>query len=167
MAIDILTPVTVAFAVTVALATAAPGHAEYPSLNGVFTAQSNGDWAKTNQKYEDQASTVSRWTISSSCTTFLDCSGTVVSDRGWTAPISTTNGMWVVKRQIDGWQPCPDGSSAAGTQMIKFVPVDADGLPDVNSPTFGGEDITKSASGSCGRNQSLVIRMPFRMERIS
>jgi hypothetical protein len=31
------------------------------------------------------------------------------------------------------------------------------------SNTYLGEDITKSASGSCGINKQLVINMPFKM----
>jgi hypothetical protein len=33
--------------------------------------------------------------------------------------------------------------------------------------TFAGRNITKSDSGACGANQSKVIEIPVRMERIS
>ncbi len=139
---------------------------ELPAINGTFVAASNGAFAKINDRYSDVPPVRATWTISTTCTSFLDCAGSVTSDQGWTADISTTNGMWVIKHEVPGWQPCPDGSVAPGLQTFKFYPVDEQGFPDLTSRVFAGEDITKSPSGSCGRNQSLVIRMPLRLERI-
>jgi hypothetical protein len=134
-------------------------------LNGTYVAQSNGEWAKTNEQYRDEAVLRSTWTITTSCTTATDCTGRVTSDQGWSSDIYTTNGIWYVKRELENWEPCYDGSSAPGSQVIWFSPVDADGQTDPHSTTYAGEDKTVSPSGSCGRNQSLDIRMPFRLQK--
>jgi hypothetical protein len=136
-------------------------------LNGTYIAQSNGDWAQTNDRYQDEATIRSRWTITSTCSTALDCTGRVSSDAGWSSDVVTDSGSWYVKRNIDNWEPCPDGSFAPGLQVTRFYPVGADGMMDAASTTYAGIDMTTSPSGSCGRSKSLVISMPFRLEKIS
>lgn len=138
-----------------------------PALNGRYLAQSNGEWAKTNQRFHDEATVRSIWTITSTCSDPTDCAGRVTSDQGWSADIYTTNGTWYVKHVIDNWEPCYDGSTAVGLQIFVFTPVDANALIDPTSTTLVGEDKTTSPSGSCGRNQSLVIRMPFKLRKIA
>ena len=69
---------------------------EDPAINGTFTVQSNGQWATTNDVYRDEAVVRSTWTVSTSCTTILDCSGTVASDQGWTAPVNLVGDEWHV-----------------------------------------------------------------------
>jgi hypothetical protein len=135
-------------------------------LNGTYIAQSNGDWAKTNERYQDESTVRSTWTIASTCNTALDCKGRVSSDAGWSSDVDTTNGTWYVRRNIANWETCADGSSAPGLQVIRFYPVGADGAMDMTSTTYAGTDTTTSPSGSCGRNQSLVISMPFRLQKI-
>src|SRR5262249_53529772 len=58
-----------------------------PAINGTYLATSNGDWARTNDSYHDEATVRSTWTITSTCPTPTSCYGTVVSDQGWTAKI--------------------------------------------------------------------------------
>ena len=88
------------------------------ALNGTFTATSNGEWARTNDVFHDERSVRAIWTISSQCSYPTECTGTVTSDQGWTAPIYQTGGEWYVKHVVPGWMPCPDGSAADGLQVL-------------------------------------------------
>ncbi|WP_425518568.1 hypothetical protein [Mycobacterium spongiae] len=150
--------------------TLAPGHAttkEDVAINGTYRATSIGDWAKTNDSYHDEATVVSIWTISSSCTTFQECTGTVSSDQGWTAPTYTHDGIaWYVKHDVPNWEPCDDGTSYTGRQTFYFYPVNDTGMPEIGSPTFAGKDKTIGPSGACGVNKWLHIELPFRLDRI-
>ncbi len=136
-------------------------------LNGTYVATSLGDWAKTGERYQDEATVRSTWTITTTCTSSIECTGTVTSDHGWSTPIKTTTGLWYAKRTIANWEPCPDGTAADAVQLFRFYSVDANGMTTPEGTTFAGEDITTGPSGACGRNKSLVIRMPFRMEKIA
>src|SRR3954465_9236233 len=69
-------------------------------LNGTYTATSNGEWSKTNERFQDEASLRSTWTISTVCSYPSECTGTVTSDFGWTAPIYQNRRC--VVRQADG-----------------------------------------------------------------
>ena len=60
------------------------------------------------------------WTVSSQCSYPTECTGTVTSNQGWTAPIYQTGGEWYVKHVVPQWIPCPDGSTADGLQMFRF-----------------------------------------------
>ncbi|MGE5694084.1 MAG: hypothetical protein ACM4D3_02285 [Candidatus Sericytochromatia bacterium] len=75
-----------AFAIASGMGSAA-ADANNPALNGRYLATSNGELAMTNQSFHDEATTQSVWTITSSCGTPQDCTGTVTSDEGWTADI--------------------------------------------------------------------------------
>lgn len=135
------------------------------SLNGRYIATSNGDWAMTNDQYRNETSVRSTWTISSSCVNPTDCVGTMTSDLGWTADIYKKAGMWYVRRELPGWQPCPDGTAADGLQMFRFYagdPMTGEAVP-AGANTYLGEDITTSAGGACGINKQLVVKMPFKM----
>lgn len=47
------------------LSSAGPaGATEQWGINGTFATSSNGEWAKVNERYEDQPSIRSTWTIS-------------------------------------------------------------------------------------------------------
>jgi len=134
-------------------------------INGTFLTSSNGDWAKINQRYENQPSVRSTWTIETKCISPTDCNGTVHSDAGWTAPIYTTNGLWFIKRAVDNWRYCEDGSPISGLQEYKLYPVAWDGTYDKTADEFTGVDKTTGPSGSCGRNQWPTVEMPFYMKR--
>jgi hypothetical protein len=133
------------------------------ALNGTFRAFSDGVWAKTNDRYHDEDSVVSTWTITSSCSTYQDCSGRVISDNGWTGTLRYLSGQWRVDRHIADWQRCPDGSSAPGTQSFTFAPPRAD---DVDQPKLLGWDSTTGPSGACGVNEWLNITMPFTLTAV-
>jgi hypothetical protein len=137
------------------------------ALNGRFTATSNGDWAMTNDIYRDEATVVSAWTISSTCTTPQDCTGTVTTDNGWAATIHKSANTWIVDRDLPNWEPCPDGSTAPGRQQYRFYRVDDSGQIDLTnqSMTLAGIDRTSAPSGACGRSLPLVIQLPFRLDR--
>ena len=147
----------VASAMLVVLGGAPPARAE--QLWGI-----NGDWAKINQRYEDQPPTRSTWTISTQCVSPSDCTGTVNSDAGWSAPIYTTNGLWYVKRKVPNWRYCADGVPVEGLQTYMIYPVGANGHYDADAREYTGFDKTIGPSGSCGRNQWPVIEMPFYMK---
>lgn len=134
------------------------------ALNGVYTATSNGEWARTNDVFHDERSVRARWTISSQCSYPTECTGTVRSDQGWTAPIYQTGGEWYVKHVITGWMPCPDGSAADGLQVFRFKAMTPSGeMTDPTSNTLIGEDATTGPGGACGRSLPLFIAMPFKL----
>jgi hypothetical protein len=149
-----------------------PAHADDPStwgLNGTYEASSNGEWAKTNDRYQKEAVVRSTWTISTQCTSPVDCAGTVTSDQGWTAPIYTTTGVWWIKRTLVGWQPCPDGTAADALQTYRiFATERATGSASLfDSSLLTGEDHTVGNSGNCGRSEWVDIRMPFTAVKVS
>jgi hypothetical protein len=127
------------------------------ALNGRFTAISDGQWAKTNERFHDEATVISTWTITTSCTTALDCSGHMTSDQGWSADVSYTNPLWYVTRTLDDWMRCPDGGTAPGRQTYKFFEDQFD------EPLLRGWDNTLGPSGACGVNKVLNIEMPFKL----
>ncbi|WP_123027919.1 Rv2253/PknI dimerization domain-containing protein [Mycolicibacterium stellerae] len=137
------------------------------AINGVYRATSNGEWATTNDVYHDEATVVSQWTISSTCTGPDECTGEVTSDLGWRASIYTTNGLWYVRRTVEGWQTCADNTASDGAQVYTFYPVDEDGQVAPGSGMFAGQDTTIGESGACGVNQWLAIRLPFTLARLS
>jgi hypothetical protein len=138
------------------------------ALNGTYRATSNGDWAQTNDSYHDEQTVQSIWTITSTCSSAFDCSGTVTSDLGWTAPINKTSQSWTVDRQILNWEPCQDGTVGTGRQLFRFYQVDAFGQFDLDnkSTTYAGEQKTVGPTGACGVSRELAIRMPFRLEKV-
>lgn len=163
-----LAAVTVSAWIAAAFVAAPVARADDGGLNGTFTATSNGDWAKTNEQYRDEKTVVSTWTIHTTCSTTYDCSGTVTSDLGWTARISTSSAIpWYVRRDIPDWEPCAGGGPPGhGRQTYMFYPVGSDGHQDFTSTTYAGTDRTIGDSGACGINKSLVIEMPLKLVKI-
>ncbi len=154
-------------ATAAALNFAGPARADGPSgINGTYATSSNGEWAKSNERYQEQPSERSTWTVATSCTAPTACAGTVTSDQGWSAPIYTTNGLWYVKRVLPAWRFCADGTPIEGLQIYKLYPVGADGLFDRTASEYAGENFTTGPSGSCGRNQWPAVRMPFYMTKL-
>lgn len=135
-------------------------------INGTFIATSNGEFAKTNEQYRNEAVVRTIWTVSTTCVNPTDCTGTVHSDAGWDAPIYSRSGLWFVKRAIPNWQPCSNGTFADGLQLFRFYAGDPmTGQQSV--PPQGvwlGEDVTNSPSGACGINKRLEINMPFNLK---
>ncbi|GFG74511.1 hypothetical protein [Mycobacterium botniense] len=128
------------------------------ALNGMYRATSDGQWAKTNYAYHNEATVTSVWTISSACTDPMDCSGRVTSDQGWSAPLRLVGGnMWFVTHDVENWEQCGDGMPPApGHQTFKFS-------ADEN---LSGWDYTVGPSGACGANKWLVVEMPFKLVKI-
>jgi len=152
----------VAAATVVSVATSSPAGAVVcdPHPNGTYTAFSDGQWAQTRDSYHDEASVTATWTVTTTCTDYLDCTGRVTSTQGWTDDARCSDGLWIVRRQLDNWEPCWDGTAAPGTQMYVFS-------PDIAAPgNFVGWDKTVGPSGACGKNQWLTINMPFRLTKI-
>ena len=117
--------------------------------------------------FHDERSVRAMWTITSQCSYPTECTGTVTSDQGWTAPIYQTGGEWYVKHLIDKWMPCQDGSFGPGLQVFRFKPMTADGSTvDPTSNTLVGEDATTGQSGACGRSLALFITMPFKLIKV-
>lgn len=143
--------------------------ADHPDwgLNGTYTATSNGEWARKNEVFYDQASRRSIWTISTQCSYPGECTGTVRSDESWTAPIYQRSSVWYVKRPIENWVPCPDGSTAPGLQTFRFKAMTPEGAnADPTSTTLVGEDITTGPSGACGVSKPVYINMPFKLAKV-
>jgi len=129
-----------------------------PAINGSYTATSDGQWAKTNESFHDEATVISTWTITSSCTGAYDCTGTVASDSGWSAKIVYISRMWFVTRILGDWMRCADGTAATGKQIIKFYED-----PNVKGK-YVGWDTTAGPSGACGVNRPLFIEIPFTLD---
>jgi len=139
------------------------------ALNGRYLVTSNGDWAKTNDVYKDEQTVRQVWTITSSCVDSATCTGTVTSSQGWSADLTYGSAWWTVRRVLDNWQPCPDGTAAAGTQTYRFWGQEADASGTAaytNVTLFGGMDSTTGKSGDCGINAPLEISSPMRVQKI-
>lgn len=135
-------------------------------LNGSYRVTSNGNWAKTNEKYADEKTVIQQWTITSACDDPLACTGQVTSDQGWSAPLRYLDDHWIVDRLVDNWEPCPDGTAAPGSQKFIFWGVSNNGMQDAtNTRLLAGIDETIGPSGACGINKPLVIKLPLRLER--
>jgi hypothetical protein len=141
------------------------------AINGTFKVTSNGNWAKINDQYTNEPTVVSKWSISSTCSNFQTCDGTIRSDQGWSAPISLTDGLsWYVRRDVPNWERCQDGTAFTGQQTFYFYPVDPTGTTgeyQLGSPVMAGKDKTIGPSGACGQNNWLGIEMPLRLDKIS
>ena len=152
------------------LGTAPPAGAEYEqyAMNGTFSVVSNGEWARMSDRYQDEPSVHSTWTVNTTCTTALTCSGKVTSSLGWTEDVYTSTGnTWYVKHYVPEWIPCPDGSRAPGLQIYEFYPSTDEGMSQRISDLYVGEDETTGVSGNCGRNKSLVLNLPVKITKIS
>lgn len=149
----------VLLAVLSSMASTAPAHAGDCGvpLNGTYTAFSDGQWAKTNDSYHDEASVTNSWTVTTTCSGYLDCQGQVSSDGGWVASAKCTSGTWIVARDVPNWEPCANGTAATGTQKFNFWST----APD----KFTGWDKTVGPSGACGINKWLAISMPFTLTK--
>ena len=132
------------------------------AINGTYRVTSNGNWAKLNDQYNYEPTVVSTWTISSSCSNFQTCDGTVRSDQGWSAPVTMGDGlyMWYVRHDVPNWERCQDGTAFTGQQIFYFYPVDPAGTGEyrLGSPVMAGKDKTIGPSGACGQNQWLGNR---------
>lgn len=141
--------------------------ADRGSLNGSFTATSNGEWARTNDVFRNENSVRAVWTVASQCSYPTECTGSVTSNQGWTAPIYQTGGEWYVKHIVPQWIRCPDGSTADGLQIFRFKAMTPDGsTTDPTSNTLVGEDATTGPSGACGRSLAVHITMPFKLVKV-
>ncbi|WP_234897500.1 hypothetical protein [Mycolicibacterium vanbaalenii] len=137
-------------------------------LNGPYRVVSNGDWAKTNEVYMDEPTKVQTWTIDSTCSSPISCEGTVVSDEGWTAPVRFMGDFWLMRRDVENWVPCRDGTTAPGRQTMTFFAMDpatGDKLPVGNDLLIGIER-TRGPSGACGVNKPVTIELPMRLEKL-
>ena len=145
---------------------AAPAHGvDDVALNGTFTAESDGQWAKTNEVTVYQPDVVATWTVTSSCTTFQDCTGSVVSDQGWTAELVYQSQRWRATHAVEGWRTCPDGTTYPGEQSFTFWAERLD-APDRHDRLIGWDE-TVAASGACGVNRWFTVRMPFELTRVN
>jgi hypothetical protein len=152
-------------------------------LNGTYRVISLGEWAKRNEVFIDERTVVQTWTINSSCTSPIRCTGQVTSDQGWTAPIKFDGDYWVLDRVLENWEPCPvsydfpgarintgaGGIVAPGKQRFYFWGWDVANSMTVhtNVGLLAGRDRTMGPSGACGINKPLIIELPLRMEKLS
>ena len=122
---------------------------------------------------------VQTWTMSSSCTSPMSCTGEVTKRPGLDRPDaarrrarqhrahSAPSGSSTAS--VANWEPCPEGTSAPGTQKFVFW-----GWDPANSERnmkivdlLVGSDTTKGPSGACGINKPLVIELPMRLEKVA
>jgi hypothetical protein len=168
--VRVASAVSAAIAVVGSLGTATPAHASNfgVELNGTYRVSSNGEWARTNDVLMDEKTVVQTWTITSSCVSPIECTGEVRSDLGWTATLRLDS-YWMIDHDIASWAPCPDGTFAPAHQkfIIWGVDPDTEEVPTKNLKFLAGRDITKTASGACGKNQPLVIELPVWIEKLS
>jgi hypothetical protein len=152
--------VIAAIVATAAMCTASIAHADPGdgvAVNGTYTVFSDGQWAQTDQSYHDEASVTQTWTITSTCTTYQDCTGHVTSDQGWSSDnLVYMSGRWKVSRAVANWEPCQDGTAATGEQAFTFWK----SYPDQR---LVGWDQTLGPSGACGFNKWLNVTMPLRL----
>ncbi len=104
----------------------APAVASPPSdvaINGTYTAFSDGDWAKKNQVYYNELPVMSTWTVTSTCRTFMDCTGQVTTSQGWTGELKYRAGQWVVFHTVEGWVKCvaPQRSPVSNTSRSGWI----------------------------------------------
>lgn len=139
------------------------------AINGTYTATVVGQWARSRQVYHQEANTRSTWKITTSCTNAYDCTGTVVSDQGWSSPVRMFDGLsWYLRRDIPNWETCDDGTSYNATDYIMFYPADpVTAVNKLGSPVFRGDERTIGPSGACGVNLPLDIEQPLRLDQIS
>ena len=139
------------------------------AINGTYRVTSIGNWAKINDQFNGEPTTVQTWTLSSTCTTFQNCDGTLKSDEGWTAQLYMLDGtMWYARHEVPNWERCQDGSAFTGKQTFSFYPVNPDGSGEfeIGSPVLAGKNKTTGPSGACGQNQWLTIDLPMRLDKI-
>jgi hypothetical protein len=129
------------------------------AVNGTYTVFSDGQWAQTNQSYHDEASVTQTWTITSTCSTFQDCTGHVTSDQGWSADLVYMSGRWKVTRTVPNWETCQDGTAVPGDQAFTFWKRYPDGR-------LTGWDQTIGPSGGCGFNKWLNVQMPLTLTQV-
>jgi hypothetical protein len=145
-----------------------PAWAYDPAVNGTYTFTVVGDWARTRTVYHNEPVTHSTWKISSSCSTAQDCSGQIVSDQGFSAPLVMHDGLvWFVKRDIPNWEVCPDGTSFPGHDVVFFYHTDPNTGENIFSSTLlAGRENTTGPSGACGTNLPLYIEQPIRLDPV-
>jgi hypothetical protein len=150
-----LTAVTAVAMLTIAMSAVTHAASCDRSINGVYTATSDGQWAKSREVFHDEANVVTVWTIASACDDVMNCAGTVTSQQGWTADLRCRSGQWYAMHRVENWQHCPDGTTTPGDQTFRFWRVAEE--PE----RFNGYDRTIGPSGGCGVNLWLTIEMPF------
>jgi hypothetical protein len=158
---------TAALTALVAAPRAGAEYEEY-AMNGTFSVVSNGEWARMNQRYQDEPTVRSTWTVNTVCSSAITCAGKVTSSLGWTEDIYTTAGnLWYVKHYVPEWIPCPDGTTAPGLQVYTIYPATEEGMAQRISDLWLGQDETTGVSGNCGRNRSLVLNLPVKITRVT
>ena len=137
-------------------------------ITGTWSVYSDGAWARTNQVKFEQKSVLETWNVSTTCVSPIECTGTVTSSLGWTAPIRLDD-FWFVEHEVPNWKPCPNGTFATGHQKFQLWGMNPAEERRVTSniTTFAGRNMTKTNSGACGINNATVIELPVRMEKLS
>lgn len=112
------------------VALAGTAHADPPLLNGSYR-ETDGD-------------PLNIWTIVTSCGP-TGCTGTVASNKGWSAPATLTGGRWVFTVSKPGGLTCSDGSYAPAVVSMSVDPVTLGGVLSSDS-NYGCEGGTVSTS---------------------
>lgn len=155
----VLTTLAAAAATTIATATVAQALPCDQPINGTYTVNSDGQWAKTREVFHDEQTITTSWSVRSTCDDVMHCAGTVFSDQGWSSDLRCQSGQWYITHRVENWQRCQDGTTTYGDQSFRFWR--AAEQPE----TFKGYDRTIAPSGGCGVNLWLTIEMPFTLTR--
>lgn len=149
------------------LAVVPEAHAKTYGLNGTYRVFSDGEWARRDEVLFDVPSETQTWTVNTTCVSPIECTGTVTSSVGWTGS-ARLDDFWYIEHDIPKWAPCPDGTFARARQTFIIMGWDPVNEERIYSADFlMGRNLTKSPSGSCGRNAVLDFELPVRVERIS
>ena len=122
-----------------------------------------GDLAKINRQFNQEAVVTTTWTISSDCTTFEECTGTVHSAQGWTAPMYMHDGlMWYVKRERARLGKVPGRYRIHRAAGILFLSGGPDGKRCVlGSPTWPERTRRSVRAAPAGKTNGLPSRCRY------
>src|ERR1700733_10454496 len=105
---------------------------EEVAINGTYRVTSIGNWAKINDQYNGEPTTVQTWTLSSTCTTYMECDGTGKSDEGWSSRLYMQDGtLWYARHKVPKCELSLDCTSFIGKQTFSFYPADPDGTGEL------------------------------------
>src|ERR1700733_5125782 len=142
---------------------------EEVAINGTYRVTSIGNWAKINDQYNGEPTTVQTWTLSSTCPPKRKGEGRVKREGGGSSRLYMQDGtLWYARHEVPNWERCPDGTAFTGKQTFSFYPADPDGTGELKlgSPVMAGKNKTVGPSGACGQNQWLTIELPMRLDKI-
>ena len=94
------------------------------AINGTYRVTSIGNWAKINDQYNGEPTTVQTWTLNSTCTSYQECDGTLKSDEGWSARLYMRDGtLWYAKHEIPNWERSKTAPHSPESRLSPSIPL--------------------------------------------